>query len=296
MKILLTGATGQVGREIGIQGASFGHQIVELNHQNLDIANRSSVSQALTHNQADLVINSAAYTAVDKAEKDVDQAFAVNRQGPENLSLETTASATPIIHISTDYVFDGKAFEPYSENASANPINVYGRSKWQGEESVRKANPSHIILRTSWVYGIYGNNFVHTILRLASEREILNIVSDQLGAPTSGSSIAACVLQICSHIQQGDDIAWGTYHYSGTPETNWYEFANRIVSLGLEYGVLTRPVHISPIPTSDFPTPAKRPRNSRLECGKISKTFGITPRNWQEELETVIKAIAQHKK
>ena len=292
MKILVSGANGQVGWELNRQGEQTGHEVVALTRQALDISDPDAVDRAIAEFAPDAVINAAAYTAVDRAEDEPGLAFAINRDGPANLAAACQQAGIPLLHISTDYVFDGTRPEPYTELVNTSPLGVYGHSKWEGEEAVRDQLPRHIILRTAWVFGIHGNNFVRTILRVAAEREQLTVVADQQGAPTSARSIAACLLRICSLIElNAGDISWGTYHFSGTPYTSWHGFASEIVERGYELGLLPRPVRVLPISTAEFPTKAERPANSRLICKHIETELGISPDRWVDDLRDMLEQI-----
>lgn len=293
IKILLLGANGQVGRAISelAQQDQSRFEVVGMDSRQLDITREKSVHDTIGETKPAIVINAAAYTAVDQAEQEPQKAYAVNRDGAGYVAGACAHYDIPLLHISTDYVFDGKKPTPYLETDPANPINVYGASKWHGEQAIRQAVDKHIILRTSWVFGVYGKNFVYSIIKLAKQREELRIVNDQHGCPTSAAAIAATLLTLSEAIrhcaQENGAISWGTYHYSGTPPTTWFEFSNEIVNMTrqrFDYKVK----NILPIPTSEFPTPAVRPQNSVLNCNKIQAEFDISQEPWQRGLAQML--------
>lgn len=294
IKILVTGSEGQFGWELQRQGQLFGFEIIGVDLPQIDITNIIHVENALSAYQPVLIVNAAAYTNVDKAESEADLAFAVNRDGPDNLARACANAKLPFIHISTDYVFDGQKKSPYIETDQVSPIGVYGKSKEQGEKGVRLQTKEHIILRTSWLYGVHGNNFVKTMLRLGREKKILKVVSDQYGSPTSAADLAEAVLTIAdliissSKINSG--IIWGTYHYCGQGITTWHEFAKRIFEIAGRHDAM-KVEKIEPIKTIDYPTPAKRPLFSGLDCSLIEKSFGIKAKPWQESLKVTIDRI-----
>ena len=289
MKILITGAGGQLGKNLsGISQLSY--DVFALDRQALDITDFQSVEKVLSEIHPDCVINAAAYTAVDKAEIEPEPAFNVNRDGPANLAKVCSLLDIPLIHVSTDYVFSGNKSSPYVETDEVKSINVYGESKWLGEEAVRDNCQKHIILRVSWVFGFYGNNFVKTIQRLAREREELRIVNDQVGAPTSTENISKVLLHIVEKIRMPGFYGYGTYHYCDGPATNWFEFAEAIVNETKQYEDLFVKT-ITPITTKEFPTPAKRQKNSRMDCSKLKTQFGIEQYFWQTALKKMVKDL-----
>ena len=222
MRIIVIGAQGQVGWELTRRALALGHNVLAWDQAELDITDAAAVDQALNASNADTVINAAAYTAVDKAEQEPEQAFAVNRDGPAHLAAACTRLNLPLLHISTDYVYDGAKTSPYVEDDPTAPMGVYGASKLAGDEAVRPLCPRHLILRVSWVFGVHGHNFVKTILRLAREREALRVVADQHGCPTFAGDIADALLELAGRIAEIDArAAWGTYHYCGHPATTW---------------------------------------------------------------------------
>ncbi len=289
--ILLTGANGQVGYEVNRLAAARGCALIGLTRQQLDIGDDEAVEQIVSQLRPSLVINAAAYTAVDRAEQEVEAAMRANRQGPAILAATCHAHRIPLIHLSTDYVFDGNKVGAYGEDDPVAPTGVYGRSKWEGEEEVRARLGQHLIIRVSWVFGPHGNNFVKTMLRLAAERDELRVVADQHGCPTYATHIAETLLTLADRISKGVDIAWGTYHFCGMPETTWHGFAETIINEALAMGLLDHAIPVHPIATSDYPTPAQRPRNSVLDCRRIMKAFDITTPSWQEGLTTMLGAV-----
>ncbi|MBU4327374.1 MAG: dTDP-4-dehydrorhamnose reductase [Proteobacteria bacterium] len=291
--ILLTGANGQVGYEVTRLAGARGCGLIALTRQQLDIGDGEAVEQIISQLRPSLVINAAAYTAVDKAEQEVEAAMRANRQGPANLAASCHNHQIPLIHLSTDYVFDGNKAGPYEEDDPVSPSGVYGRSKWEGEEEVRARLREHLILRVSWVFGPHGNNFVKTMLRLAAERDELRVVSDQRGCPTCATHIAEALLILADKISEGIDISWGTYHYCGLPETTWHGFAKIILEEACKIGLSDHVIPIHPITTSDYPTPARRPQNSVLDCHKIMQTFDMKLPNWQEGLTTMLGAVTK---
>jgi len=289
MKILITGAGGQLGRNLSEFGQT-SFDIFALDRQALDITDLQSVEKVIGDICPDCVINAAAYTAVDKAETEPDQAFNVNRDGPANLAKVCSLLDIPLIHVSTDYVFSGNKSSPYVETDEVKSINVYGESKWLGEEAVRDNCRRHIILRVSWVFGFYGNNFVKTIQRLAREREELRVVNDQFGAPTSTENISNVLMQIVKKIKMPGFCDYGTYHYCDESVTNWFEFAEAIVDETKQYEELLVKT-ITPITTKEFPTPAKRQNNSRMDCSKLKTQFGIEQYSWKVALKKMVKDL-----
>jgi len=289
MKILITGAGGQLGQTLSVRMAEV-HETLALDRKAFDITNRSMVDNIIAKNQPDCVINTAAYTAVDKAEDERSLAIKINRDGPENLAKVCEKYDIPLIHISTDYVFDGEKKSPYIENDVTKSINVYGESKGLGELAVREHCRKHIILRVSWVFGVHGHNFVKTIQRLSRELSTLNIVSDQQGCPTSTDNISSVLLRITDQIKSPDFDGWDTYHYCDTPESNWFEFAKVIVAETQKYETLAIKQLGSKL-TVDYPTPAKRPKNSRMNCQKLKNQFGIAQYSWPEALKQMIKEL-----
>ena len=274
MSILVTGGNGQVGWEVRRRGAARGCRIIGLDHAGLDITDREAVLRAVKKNAPDLVINGAAYTEVDRAEEEPDLALAVNRNGPAWLADACAARHIPLIHLSTDYVFDGRADRPYRETAPVAPLGVYALSKAAGEEEVRARLREHLIVRTSWVYGSHGRNFVKTMLRLGQEQETLRVVNDQWGCPTFAGDLAGALLTMAEKIKAGRADCWGTYHCCGATAVTWHEFATLIFALaGKKHPVKVK--NIMPISSAAYATRTPRPHYSVLNCGKLERTFGI---------------------
>lgn len=285
MRILITGSHGQVGRELSNTLKAKGIETAAITHNDLDITRLKSVQKAFADISPTLVANCAAYTAVDRAESDQEQAFAVNRDGPAHLADVCAVTRTPLIHISTDYVFDGTKKTPYVETDMVCPINIYGKSKAAGEVAIRERLDRHIILRTSWVFSAHGSNFVKTMLRLGKERDAITIVDDQIGCPTSAASIARAITCIIERYNEMDSLPWGTYHYCDQPATSWYRFAEAIfVLLREEYWEHFKLQHLDAVTTAQYPTPAKRALYSVLNCEKFKRTFDIRMGNWEDGL------------
>ena len=277
MRLYVVGGKGQIARSLR-EAAALDKSIIYCYgaRPDVDLLRPSSIEQALAAFRPDVVINPAAYTAVDRAESEPDQAFALNRDGARAVAAAAANQGAPIIHLSTDYVFDGKKHGPYSENDPVAPQGVYGRSKLEGELAVAEANPKHIVLRTSWVYAPFGGNFVRTMLRLTAERDRLGVVNDQLGCPTYAPDIARAIISVARTLT---DFGWnpklaGVTHIAGPDDLTWYGFAREIVRGAAERG--GRSVPIDPILTSDYPTPAMRPANSRLSTARLQTVFEIS--------------------
>ncbi|MBE3667133.1 dTDP-4-dehydrorhamnose reductase [Vibrio navarrensis] len=286
MKILITGCNGQVGYCL-TQRLKSKAEVLALDYDGLDITDQQAVMQTVNEFQPDYIINAAAHTAVDRAEQEVELSYAINRDGPRNLAEAAQQVNAVLLHISTDYVFDGDGEQPYEESDATAPQGVYGQSKLEGELIVARSCDKHLILRTAWVFGEHGNNFVKTMLRLAQTRDELNIVGDQVGGPTYAGDIADALITMVDSIEQGQQPEWGVYHFSGMPYASWYEFAAKIFEVAVNNRVLEKQPNISAIPTSDYPTPAKRPANSRLNCSKIEDQFGIIPSDWILALDNI---------
>jgi dTDP-4-dehydrorhamnose reductase len=294
MKILVTGANGQVGSELSRRGAKKGFDILALDRATLDITDQSAVNREVSGSGASVVVNAAAYTAVDQAESDPELAFAANRDGPAKLASTCADTGIPLIHISTDFVFDGEKKGPYHETDQVSPPNVYGKSKAAGEIAVRERLQEHIILRTAWVYGVHGNNFAKTMLRLGRENETVRVVADQYGCPTYAADLADATLNLVAQFFQGKGIVWGTYHYCGKGVTSWYGFAEAILNLARNY-IQLKVKRIESITTAEYPTPAKRPANSALDCSLFESRFGLAPIPWNESLTRMIHKVLSKK-
>ena len=291
MKVLLTGAAGQVGCEIAKLGDS-AFKVHGFDRAALDVADPAQVAQRLDEVAPALVVNCAAYTAVDRAEDEPEAAHRANAEAPGVLGAACRARGIGVVHLSTDYVFDGAKPSAYHEEDLARPLGVYGATKLAGEEALRAANPRHIVLRVSWVFGRLGRSFVDTILRLARERPELAVVDDQVGAPSPAMTIAEAVRTIALAVAGRED-AWGTYHFSTTPALSWCAFARAIVAAGTETGLLESAPAIRAITSDEWPAKAPRPRNSRLDACRLQAVFGIAPTPWQGALRDYIAALAR---
>jgi dTDP-4-dehydrorhamnose reductase len=290
VKILLTGANGQLGKEIVNLAANFKLELYAFSRNQLNITEFKQLNSAITAIKPNYIINAAAYTAVDKAETEHELAYAVNASGVKYLAQLAREYDIPLLHISTDYIFDGQKKMAYAEEDKTNPLSIYGQSKLSGENWLRETWYKHIILRVSWVFGAYGDNFVKTILRLAKERSELSIIADQKGAPTYAGDIAQTLLKIVECLQNGQ-TDWGTYHYTGTPTTSWYAFAKKIIDAAQQLDKLMLK-KIIPIAALEYPSIAHRPANSELACDKIERVFQIKPNNWSEGLNKVINSLS----
>jgi dTDP-4-dehydrorhamnose reductase len=281
MKILICGQHGQVSRELQLRLGAVGEWVV-LGRDQLDLAQPQQIRQQVQRVRPDLIINAAAHTAVDQAESEPELAFAINATGPGILAEEASALGIPLIHYSTDYVFDGSKAEPYNEADLPNPLGVYGKSKLAGEQAISAVQGQHLIPRTSWVYSTHGRNFLLTMQRLLQEKPEMRIVADQIGAPTWAGTIASSTVALIERWQAGQAGAWGTYHLTAQGETSWFGFAQAIGQALRDQG---KPcANLLPIPSSDYPTPAARPLNSRLDCSRLQREWGVSQPDWQTAL------------
>jgi len=290
MRLLLLGGTGQVGSEFLSLDRPRDVVVVAPDPDELDLARPDAIAEAIGAGPWHAVVNAAAYTNVDRAESERDLAFAINAHAARILAGETARRGIPLIHISTDYVFDGRKGAPYVETDATAPLNIYGQSKLAGEQGVAAANPRHVILRTSWVYSPHGHNFVKTILRLVGERERLAIVDDQRGCPTAARDVArACrdIALLCAKTPA--DVPYGLYHFCGKGEITRCGFTNAIVEMASPH--LPSVPEIVPISTADYPTPAIRPRDTRLDCSAIVRRFTLSPRPWHEGLAETLDQL-----
>lgn len=292
--ILVTGANGQVGFELQRALGALGG-VATLTRTEMDLASEASMLTALREHKPRVIVNPAAYTAVDRAEGESELAMAVNATAPGILARWAADNGALLIHYSTDYIFDGTKADPYVEGDAVNPQSVYGESKWQGEEAVRASGAHHAILRTSWVCGHHGSNFLKTILRLAGERSALNVVADQVGAPTSAALIADVthtVIERMATSQTPDDFS-GTYHLTAQGSTSWHDYAAHIVreAIAAKVKLSLSLDALKPISTDEYPTPAKRPANSRLDCRKLMDRFDIALPAWQEGVDDILARL-----
>lgn len=298
MRLLIAGWQGQVARAlVEMAPACPDVRACAVGRAALDICEARSIERALAGISPTVVINSAAYTAVDAAETEVERAFALNRDGARMLAEAAARRGIPIIHISTDYVFDGNKSAPYTEDDTTDPVTVFGRSKLEGEEAVRAANPQHIILRTSWVFSPGGRNFVKTMLAQAAERDSIRVVADQRGSPSYAPHLVAAILELARRVSSPDAVhvhadakaPWGTYHAANAGATTWHGFAEEIfrrsAALGGPYA------DVEPIASLDYPTPAKRPANAVLDCSKLQQTFGLQLPPWQRAVSECVERI-----
>lgn len=285
MRVLVTGSYGQVGHCLTEQLKAVTSEVKAIDRDVLDITDRVEVFRLVKEFKPTVIINAAAHTAVDKAEDEVDLSYAINRDGPKYLAEAAQSVGAAILHISTDYVFAGNKQGLYQEDDATDPQGVYGASKLAGEQEVIKACEKHIILRTAWVFGEFGNNFVKTMLRLGKERDSLSIVGDQFGGPTYAGDIAATLINFAQKIEKDSDFEFGVYHFSGLPHVSWYEFADTIFSKAVEQGVIERAPKLASIITSEYPTPAKRPENSKLNTDKVCKVLDIKSSDWIAALD-----------
>lgn len=283
MVVLVTGANGQLGQAIrSVVGNYPSIDFVFCSSSELNITDSSNCESVFEKYKPQFCINAAAYTAVDKAETESEKAYAINVTGAQNLASVCKAHNTVLLHVSTDFVFDGIANQPYSEGAVPNPTGVYGITKLQGEQAIQNTLEKHFIIRTSWVYSQFANNFMKTMLRLASERESLSVVSDQIGTPTNAVDLAECILNIITFdFRLSTFDCYGIYNFSNEGQCSWYDFANEI------FKVHNISINLQPIPTTAYPTPAKRPAYSVLDKSKIKRVFSIEIKSWQDSLKRI---------
>lgn len=289
-RVLVLGADGQLGRELRRARAPAGLSLSFAGRSDIDITSDGAAA-ALTAMRPDAVINAAAYTAVDKAESEPELAFAINRDAPALLAREAATLGAPFLHISTDYVFSGEKPGPYVETDIKQPLNVYGRSKSEGENAILSCHAGALILRTSWVYSPFGANFVKTMLRLGETRDSVRVVADQIGRPTAAGDLAAVCLALVARQLAGSDAAKGVLHFANEGKASWADVAGAIFSEAATRG--RRPVAVTSISTADYPTPAKRPANSLLDTSRIETEFGIVPRPWRAALSECVAELVR---
>jgi len=280
MKILITGSNGQLGNEIrSLAGAYSHHEFIYTDVNELDITNAENVNQFFAFHNPDVVINCAAYTAVDKAETDKDAAYLVNAIAPGNLALAASDSGAFMVHVSTDYVYEGKNYRPYVETDKLSPVSVYAKSKVAGEEAVQQAEGKAVIIRTSWLYSAFGNNFVKTMVRLGTEKTELGVIADQIGSPTNAADLAHAILTIISSVEYGSKpFVPGIYHYSNEGVASWYDFTKAIFEIA---GINC---FVKPIASEDYPSPVQRPPYSVMNKSKIKLIFGLQIPHWRDSL------------
>jgi dTDP-4-dehydrorhamnose reductase len=282
MKALIFGTSGQLGIELA-RRAPEGVTVAALGRDRADLTDPAACAAAIEATDADMIINAAAYTAVDQAESDRDTAFLVNAEAPGAMARAAATRGLPFLHVSTDYVFDGSGTRPWAENDPVAPLGVYGESKLAGERAVAAAGGGHVILRTAWVFSAHGKNFLKTMLRVGAGRDGLSVVDDQRGGPTAASDIADALWTITAAFQNGKGQS-GIFHFAGTPSVSWADFAEAIFAQASS----PKKPQIKRIPTSDYPTPAKRPANSTLDCSRIRAVYGIEQPDWRKSLAYVI--------
>ena len=287
--ILVIGCNGQVGKSLMRLAESYDFGVVGLDYPDVDITQLESLEQKCSNLDLDLLINAAAYTAVDKAEKEEKAAYAVNDLGTKNLGLFCKSKSIPCFHISTDYVFDGTRGN-YSEKDKTNPVSIYGKSKLAGEISLNEVCPENIILRSCWIYSEFGNNFLKTMIHLAQTRDELGIVADQYGGPTSAIDVAKALLDLAVKHFEGAKV-YGLYHFSGTPYCNWYEFAKYIFEEALSEGLIEEIPKVNELTTAQYPTPASRPANSCLDISKIKSVIPGVDNDWKDEVKRILKVL-----
>lgn len=288
--VLVVGSNGQVGHDLLARAGAFpALAVTGIARPELDITRADSIAAAFSATRPQLVINAAAYTAVDRAESERDAAFAVNRDGVALLAGACARRAIPLLHISTDYVFDGSGDRPWAPADRPAPLGAYGASKLAGEEAARTC-PQHLVLRTSWVFGAHGNNFVRTMVRLANERDRLRVVADQVGGPTWSGHIGDALLALADRHRRGEALRWGTYHYAGQPWVSWHAFAVEAVTRAHRLGLVAQIPAIDAITTAEYPLPAPRPLNSRLDMQDTVRTLALSPPDWREGLQQVLQA------
>ena len=286
MKVLVTGVTGQLGREVAARFRQLGHEVIAADRHVLDFLQPAQAAAVIRARQPDWVINCAAYTQVDRAESEPEQAFTVNRDTPAQLAQAVAAYDGRLLQMSTDFVFDGTQTRPYVEDDATNPLGVYGRSKLEGEQAVQRELPDAVIMRTAWVYGVHGHNFVKTMLRLATAGTPLRVVSDQRGTPTWTSDIVAAIVALV------DQQASGVFHFTAAGETSWHGFASAILEEAANAGFTIKTERIEPIATTEYPTPATRPAYSVLNTDKISACLPFTIPAWRDSLKNMLQEYA----
>lgn len=293
-RILLAGKNGQVGFELQRALAPLG-EVIAVGTADCDLSDANAIRGLMQRVQPQLVVNPAAYTAVDKAESDADKARAVNAVAPGVLGEEASRLGASVIHYSTDYVYDGNKDGLYTESDPVSPQSVYGQTKLDGERALQAVTPRHVILRTSWVVGAHGGNFAKTMLRLAGDRDELKVVADQFGAPTSASLIADVTAHIARQMLRdgADGFPFGVYHLAAAGETSWHAYAQYVIgeAIGMGKALKATPERVLPIPASSYPTPARRPQNSRLDTDKLRQTFGLHLPHWQEGVKHILQQI-----
>lgn len=301
-RLLLLGANGQLGHQLAVQLQQLG-EVKALTRAEADLANPAALRETLGHMaktfHPTVIVNAAAYTAVDKAQTETELAHAVNAASPAVLAELAKAHNATLVHYSTDYVFDGSGTQPWQESDTTHPLSVYGQSKRDGELAIAALCPKHLILRTSWVVGVHGGNFLKTMLRLAAEREALRVVADQIGAPTSTELLADVTVKLLQAMRTADnnDARWGIYHLAAAGEVSWHGYAKHVIAGALQRGasLKAKSEAVSPISTAEYPVPAPRPLNSRLNTHKLQTTFALTLPAWQVGVDAILDQLLTHK-
>jgi dTDP-4-dehydrorhamnose reductase len=293
MRLLVFGIAGQIGHALTEAARQQNWEILGPSHTDVDICGQSAVTDALRRYRPTAIVNAAGFTAVDRAESEREQAFRVNRDGARVLAEAAAAAGLPLIHLSTDYVFDGAATTPYIETDAVGPLSIYAISKEAGERAVRSTAPRHVILRTAWVYSPFGTNFIKTMLHLGTERTEISVVDDQTGCPTAAADIAGAITTILQAAQTPGFNAWGTYHYAGTDAVTWYGFARAIFDCAAPFGVRAPNLHA--VATTEISRPAPRPVYSVLSTAKLERTFGIRPKPLRESLTACLMRLCSER-
>jgi dTDP-4-dehydrorhamnose reductase len=291
--ILIAGRSGRIARDLIEAADRLGLDVTALGRPDLDLTDRDSVARAVKAVAPRAIVNAAGLVVVDEAECDPARAFAINCDGPAHLAAAAAGAGVPLLHLSSDYVFDGAKTAPYREDDALAPVNVYGRSKAAGEEAVLAAHPGAIVARTSWVYGPHGVNFLTTMLRLAAAQDMVRVVADQYGTPTAGADLARALLDMAVRLAEVADVSPGIYHVAGTGEATWLAFAEAIFAGWARRG--HRIPKVQPISLVEWPGPAPRPRDTRLDCSKLARTFGITLPAWPDSLERCLDRLARER-
>jgi dTDP-4-dehydrorhamnose reductase len=287
--ILIAGRNGRVARDLAEQAARLGFTVRAVGRPELDIENVDAIARVMAAERPCAIVNAAAVGLVDEAERNPERALALNRDGAARLAAAAANAGIPFLHISTDFVFDGSKRTPYVEEDPAAPANIYGRSKLAGEQAVLAAHPSALVLRTAWVYGRHGTNFLTTMLRLAETQDVVRVVADQYGSPTAGADLARALLDIAARRATAPNEASGVYHLAGTGETSWHGLAEAIFAGWARRG--HRVPRVEPIPMAEWPSPAQRPPYSALDCRKVECVFGIRLPSWEESVDRCLDAI-----
>ena len=290
-RILLTGADGQVGREIRNQASQCDFEIICLNKNELDITSQESLRLNINKYLPSIIVNAAAFTSVDLAEEEKSLSQKINAEGPFNISKLCESKGILLVHLSTDYVFNGNKYGPYEENEKEDPINHYGKTKYDGEKAIRSSLCKHIIIRTSWVFGVNGNNFPKTIIGLSQKLKKLKIINDTLGSPTSARSIARLVIIICKQYFQKGSLEYGIYHFTNQPQVSWHDFALSVLEVSQKVGLLDEVPEVTGISSEEYESKSLKPKNSVLSNSKVTSVFDIKIDHWKDELLYTLQGI-----